>query len=45
MITKQNHHTSKTKTNPGTGEVTITILDRLQRRDKIHPARITSVNP
>ena len=36
---------SQAKTNPGTGEVTITIHDRLQRQDKIHPSRISAVNP
>ena len=45
MITKQDHHTSQTKTTPETGEVTITIHDRLQRHDKIHLSRIPADNP
>ena len=44
-ITEQTHHTSQTKTNPGIGEVTMTIHDRLQRRDKNHPPRISAINP
>ena len=40
-ITKERyHHTHQTKTNPGIGEVTIDIRDRLQRHDKIHLLRI-----
>ena len=45
MIGKQDHHTSQTKTNPGTGEVTITIHNCLQRRDKLHLSRFSAVNP
>ena len=45
MITKQDHHTSHRKTNPGNVEVTRTIRDRLQRRDKVHPSRIYAGNP
>ena len=44
-IPKQDHHTSQTMTNLGTGEVTITIHDRLQRRDKFHLSRISETNP
>ena len=40
MITERNHHTSQTKTIPGIGEVIITVRDRLQCHDKIHPSRI-----
>ena len=40
MTTERDHHTSQTKTNPGTVEVIITIRDRLQRHDKIHLLRI-----
>ena len=36
MITKQDHHTSHTKTNPRTGEVKITIHDCHLRHDKTH---------
>ena len=43
MTTERDHHTSQTKTNLGIREVTITIPDRLQRHDKIHPSR-TSVD-
>ena len=45
MITKWGHHTSQTKTNPGIGEVTITIRDRLQRHDRIHLSQISADNP
>ena len=45
MNPKQDHHTSQTRTNPGTAELAITIHDRLQRQDKIHPSRISAVNP
>ena len=43
-ITEQPHHTSRTKTTPGIGEVTMTIHDRLQRRDKIPLLRISATN-
>ena len=43
--TEQTHHTSHTKTNPGIGEVTMTIHDRLQRRDKNPLSRISAINP
>ena len=43
--TEQTHHTSQTKTNLGIGEVTMTIHDRLQRRDKNPPSRISAINP
>ena len=45
MTTERDHHTSQTKTNPGVGEVTITIRDRLQRRDKIHLLQILVDKP
>ena len=45
MTTKRDHHTSQTKTNPGIGEVIITIRGRLQCHDKIHPSRILTINP
>ena len=45
MITKQDHHTSQTKTNPGVGEVTMTNHYRLQRHDKIHFLPIPADNP
>ena len=43
-ITEQPHHTSRAKTTPGIGEVTMTIRDRLQRRDKIPLLRISATN-
>ena len=45
MTTERNHRTSQTMTNPGIGEILITIRDRLQRHDKIHPSRILAHNP
>ena len=45
MTTERDHHTSQTKTNPGIGEVIITIRDRLQCHDKMHPSRILAINP
>ena len=45
MTTERDHHNSQTKTNPGIGEVIITIRDRLQGHDKIHPSRILANNP
>ena len=45
MITKQDHHTSQTKTNPGSGEVTTAIHNRLEHRDKIHPSLTSAVTP
>ena len=45
MTTKQDHYTSRTKTNPGIGEVTRIFHDLLQRHDKIHPSRIFADNP
>ena len=45
MTTERDHNISRTKINPGIGEVTITIPDRLQRHDKIHPSRISVNNP
>ena len=44
-ITEQTHHSSQTKTTPGIGEVTMTIHDRLQRRDKNPLSRISAINP
>ena len=45
MTTERDHHTSQTKTNPGIGEVILTIRDCLQCQDKIHPPRILAINP
>ena len=45
ITTERDHHTSQTKTNPGIGEVTITIRNRLQRHDKIHLLWILVDNP
>ena len=46
MTTERDHHTSQTKTNPEIGEIIIiTIRDRLQCPDKIHPSRIIVINP
>ena len=45
MTTERDHHTSQTKTNPGTAEVIIPFRDRLQYHDKIHPSRIIAINP
>ena len=44
-ITKQDHHTSQTKTNPGTGKLAKALHNCLQRRDKIHASQISAVNP
>ena len=44
MTTEQTHHTGQTRTNPGIGEVTITIHDRLQAHDKIPLSRISAIN-
>ena len=40
MTTERDHHTSQIKTNPGLGEVIITIRDSPQRHDKIYFLRI-----
>ena len=45
MTTERDHHTSQSKTNPGIGEVIITIRNRLQCHDKSHPSRISAINP
>ena len=45
MTTERDHHTSQTKTNPGIGEVILTIRGCLQCHDKIHPSRILAINP
>ena len=45
LTTEQDHNISRTKINLGSGEVTITIPDRLQRHDKIHPSRMFAENP
>ena len=37
MTTEQDHHTSQTVVNLGTGAVTKAIHDRIQRPDKTHP--------
>ena len=39
------HRTSQARTNLEIGKVTMTIHDRLQRRDKNHPSRISAINP
>ena len=39
------HRTSQIRTNLEIGEVTMTIRDRLQRRDKNHPSRVSAINP
>ena len=44
MIPTQDLHTSQTRINLGTEEVTITIHDRLQSRDKIRRLRISAIN-
>ena len=45
MTAERDHHTNQTKTNPGIGEVIITIRCRLQCHDKIHPSQILAINP
>ena len=45
MTTERDHRTSQTRTNLEIGEVTMTIHDRLQRRDKNHTSRISTINP
>ena len=45
MSTERDHRTSQTRTILEIGEVTMTIHDRLQRRDKNHPSRISAFNP
>ena len=45
MTTERDHHTSQTRTNPGIGEIIITIRDRLQCPDNINPSRIIVINP
>ena len=45
MTTERDHNISETKTNPRIGKVTLTILDRLQRHDRIHLPRIFADNP
>ena len=45
MIPKLDHCTSQTRTNLEIGEVTMTVHDRLQRRDKNHLSRISADNP
>ena len=45
MTTEREPHTSQATTNPGIGEVTITIRDCLQCHDKIHPSRILAIDP
>ena len=45
MATGWDHHTSQTMTNPGIGEVIITIRDRLHCHDKNHTSRISAINP
>ena len=42
MITKQDHNTSQTKTNPEIGEVVVTIHDRLQSHDNYHASQISA---
>ena len=45
MITERDHNINWIKINIGIGEVTITIRDRLQRHDKIHPSWVLADNP
>ena len=45
MSTERDHRTSQTRTNLEIGEVTMTIHNRLQRRDKNPPSRISAINP
>ena len=45
VTTIQDHNTSQTEINPGIGRATITIPDRLQCHDKIHPSQISADNP
>ena len=45
MTIERDHNISRTKINLGNGDVTITIPDRLQRHDMIHPSRIFADNP
>ena len=44
-ITVQTDHTNQNTTNRTIGEVKVTIHDRLQRHDRIHPSRILADNP
>ena len=43
MSTERDHRTSQTRTNLEIDEVTMTIHDRLQPRDKNHPSRISTI--
>ena len=45
MTTERDDLISQPKTNPGIGEVTITVRDRFQRYDKIQFLRILVGNP
>ena len=45
MSTQLDHSTSQIRTNLEIGEVTMTIHDRLQHRDKNRPSRISAINP
>ena len=45
MTTERDRNISQIKTDLGIGEVTITIRDRHQRHDKIHPLRILVDTP
>ena len=45
MSTERDHRTSQTRTNLEIGEVTMTIQDRLQRRDKSRLSPISAINP
>ena len=45
MTTERELSISRIKINLGTGKVTITIPDHLQRHDKNHPSRISAINP
>ena len=45
MSTELDHSTSQIRTNLENAEVTMTIHDGLQRRDKNHPSRSTAINP
>ena len=42
---EQDHHISHTRVDLGNGGTAMTMHDYLQRRDKIHPSRISAVNP
>ena len=45
MSIELDHRTRQTRTNLEFGEASMTIHDRLQRRHKNHPSRISAINP